>query len=278
MRPWLSLHCFPLDAPDVFLTRAVRPFLNQYIWPAKDTRAFFIRFEDQHGPHLRLRLHGEPQWLEETLRPALAGWFAGQGTFHEVPYAPELDRFGGAAGMALTEEYFHLSTRVTLDRLAQAPRTYGATLFDALRLHLLTALAAGMSREKAAWYFGQLYAQWWPAFFRPADGQPLDETAQAAILTQFRTSLETQEVALRAAFDELWKAVQASRFDTTQPEWLRWFRGNELILKEFGNNLDKVLPSLLHLTNNRLGVNNQDEVFLCYVLANTLGSYSNRRL
>jgi hypothetical protein len=27
---------------------------------------------------------------------------------------------------------------------------------------------------------------------------------------------------------------------------------------------------LLHLTNNRLGVNNQDEVFLCYILAHTL--------
>ena len=270
MRHWLSIHCYPLETPDVFLTRAVRPFLNQYIWPTKGARAFFIRFEDEKGPHIRLRLHGEPEWLEEILRPALTGWFADRGELIEVPYEPERDRFGDAASMALTEEYFHLSTRVTLDRLAQVPRTYGATLFDALRMHLLTALAAGMSREKAAWYFGQLYEQWLPAFFRPVDGQSLDETAQATLLGHFQTSLEAQRASLVPAFTELWAAATAGQFDASQPEWRRWVRGNELILKAFGDQLDKVLPSLLHLTNNRLGVNNQDEVFLCYLLANTL--------
>jgi len=269
-RSWLSFHCYPLEAPDVFLTRAVRPFLNQYIWPTKGARAFFIRFADERGPHIRLRLHGEATWLEATLRPALTGWFAGRGELIEIPYAPEAARFGGAAGMALTEAHFHLSTRVTLDRLAQVPHTYGTTLFDALRMHLLIALAAGMKREKAAWYFGQLYQQWLPAFFRPIDGQPLDETAQTAVLTYFRNGLESQQAALRPAFDELWTAASVGQFDTSQPEWQRWVRGNELILKELGDNLDKVLPSLIHLTNNRLGVNNQDEVFLCYMLANTL--------
>ncbi len=266
MFTWLSFHCYPLESPDVFLARAVYPFLNQYIWPTKGARAFFIRFEDENGPHIRLRLQGEAAWMEETLRPALLGWFAERGEIKAVPYEPELDRYGGTNSMALTEAHFHLSTRVTLDRLAQTPHTYGNTLFDALRMHLLTALAAGMSREKAAWYFGQLYAQWLPAFFQPTDGQPLDEVAQTAVVTQFQHSFATQEVTLRAAFDELWTAVKADQFDKSQPEWLRWVRGNELILKQFGDDLDKILPSLIHLTNNRLGVNNQDEVFLCYIL------------
>jgi hypothetical protein len=50
------------------------------------------------------------------------------------------------------------------------------------------------------------------------------------------------------------------------PEYLRWLRANEFILKEMGENMEKALPSLLHLTNNRLGINNQDEVYLKYVL------------
>lgn len=60
------------------------------------------------------------------------------------------------------------------------------------------------------------------------------------------------------------------KFDEKQPEWLRWLRGNELILKGLGNNLDRALPSLLHLNNNRLGVTNPDEVFLCYLLSRAL--------
>ncbi|MEO6037194.1 MAG: lantibiotic dehydratase C-terminal domain-containing protein, partial [Saprospiraceae bacterium] len=142
--------------------------------------------------------------------------------------------------------------------------------FDALRMHVLTVLAAGMSREKAAGYFDQLCRQWLPVFFTPTDGQPLDEDTKAALISKFETSLSTQRAALQSVLQELWTAASAGKFDDSQPEWRRWLRGNELILKEFGEYLDKALPSLLHLTNNRLGVNNQDEVFLCYVLANTL--------
>ncbi len=270
MRTWLSFHFYPLDTQDIFLTRALRPFLTQYIWPKPEARAFFIRFEDEKGPHIRLRLQGEPDWLAETLRPALEGWFVDRGERVEVAYAAEPERFGGAAGLDLAEAHFHLSTRVALDRLAQERRTHGDLLFDALRMQLLTALAAGLSRDKAAWYFGQLYDQWLPLFFSPTDGQPLGADGKSAVAAQFKASLEGQKDGLHTAFGELWTAASAGQFDTTQPEWRRWLRGNELILQEFGNQLDKALPSLLHLNNNRLGINNQDEVYLCYILANTL--------
>ncbi len=270
MRTWLSFHLYPLETQDVFLARALRPFLSQYIWPTKGAHAFFIRFEDEKGPHIRVRLQGNPAWLEETLRPAWEGWFAERGEWREVTYEPEPERFGGATMLALAEEYFHFSSRIVLDRLVREQRTHGDTLFDALRMHLLAALAAGMSREKAAWYFGQLYAQWLPVFFAPIDGEVLDEPARADILSKFQSSLGAQQEALREALLALWTAASAGKFDDSQPEWRRWLRGNELILKEFGGEMDKALPSLIHLTNNRLGVNNQDEVFLCYVLANTL--------
>ncbi len=270
MRTWLSFNFYPLEAQDVFLQRALRPFLAQYIWPTKGAHAFFIRFQDERGPHIRLRLQGEPEWLTETLRPALDGWFVERGEWLETVYEPEPERFGGDVMLALAEEYFHFSARIVLDRLSKASRTHGDTLFDALRMHLLTAMSAGFSREKAAWYFQQLCRQWLSVFFIPVDGQPLDEAGKAAVLAKFEASLAPQQEALRAAFDELWAAVTAGKFDDTQPEWRRWMRGNELILKEFGDQLDKALPNLLHLTNNRLGINNQDEVFLCYILANTL--------
>ena len=51
---------------------------------------------------------------------------------------------------------------------------------------------------------------------------------------------------------------------------MRWLRGNQLVLPEFGDQLEKVLPSLLHLTNNRLGLSNQDEVYLNYILSKVI--------
>jgi hypothetical protein len=43
-----------------------------------------------------------------------------------------------------------------------------------------------------------------------------------------------------------------------------------MILPEFGDNLEKALPVLIHLTNNRLGIHNPDEVYLSYILGQTI--------
>jgi thiopeptide-type bacteriocin biosynthesis protein len=267
---WLSIHFYPLETENVFLTRAVKPFLEQYIWPRQGARAFFVRYEDDKGRHVRLRLRGEEDWVEETLRPALAGWFEGRGEWQEVAYEPETERFGGEEGLAWAEEYFHVSTRVALERLGRDAYTYGDAMFDALRMHAITAFAAGFDREKAAWYFGQLCDQWLPVFFPIADGEAAEADFFEAVKSDFEKSFEAQKEDLQAGLGELWKALQAEKFDKKQPEWVRWLRGNQLILKEFGENLEKNLPSLLHLTNNRLGLNNQDEVYLNFILSRAI--------
>lgn len=267
---WLSFHFYPLETPDVFLTRAVKSFLEQYIWPTKGARAFFVRYDDERGQHVRLRLRGEEEWAEETLRPAFEGWFAGRGEWQEVPYLPETERFGGEDALAWAEEYFHVSTRVVLERLAREQFSYGDAMFDALRMHAIAVFAAGFKRDKAAWYFGQLCDQWLALFFQPAEGATAEAGFQTGLKQQFEKSFEPQKEDLRMSLGELWKALEKEKFDKKQPEWVRWLRGNQLILKEFGEHLDKALPSLLHLTNNRLGVNNQDEVYLNYILSKAI--------
>lgn len=267
---WLSIHFYPLETENVFLTRAVKPFLEQYIWSRQGTRAFFIRYEDEKGRHIRLRLRGEAEWVEETLRPALAGWFEGRGEWKEVAYEPETARFGGERGLALAEEYFHVSTRVVLERLSRDRFTYGDAMFDALRMHTITAFATGFDRKKASWYYGQLCDQWLSSFFRDDEREQPVPGLQDEVKAGFKQVFSPQKEDLQQALNELWKALEAGKFDKKQPEWVRWLRGNQLILNEFGENLDKVLPSLLHLTNNRLGINNQDEVYLNYILSKAL--------
>lgn len=267
---WLSIHFYPLETENVFLTRAVKPFLEQYIWPRQGTRAFFVRYEDEKGRHIRLRLRGDAAWVEETLRPALAGWFEGRGEWKEVAYEPETARFGGERGLALAEEYFHVSTRVVLERLSRDQFTYGDAMFDALRMHAITAFAAGFDRKKASWYYGQLCDQWLSAFFRDEEDVPTSAELHTEVKAGFEQVFNPQKENLQQALNELWKALEVEKFDKKQPEWVRWLRGNQLILHEFGEYLEKSLPSLLHLTNNRLGINNQDEVYLNYILSKAL--------
>lgn len=269
MQNWLSYHFYPLESEEVFLTRAVRPFLEQFIWNKPGTRAFFIRYEDERGPHIRLRLRGEDEWLQETLEPVVDGWFAERGERLAVPYDPEATRFGGEEALVWAEEYFHVSTRVVLERLQRPQYTYGDSLFDALRMHTMTVFAAGLPREKAAWYFGQLCETWIPLFFKPENGEN-DTAVVKGVLDNFEKNYAPQAESIASTLHNLWNTLTEEKFDPKQPEWVRWFRGNQLILKEFGPTLEKALPSLLHLTSNRLGVNNQDEVYLMYVLSKSL--------
>ncbi len=266
--PWFSIHFYPLDNQDVFLVRSLRSFFQQHIWSIRGARAFFIRYQDEQGPHIRIRMHGEEAWMENTLGPAFTVWQEGKGTWSAVPYIPETERFGGDEAMALAEEYFHISSRVSLDRLAQEQHTYGDSMFDALRMHTITAHAAGMNIEQSGRYFGRLMEQWLPLFYGQ-EGQ-----ADAALLTSIKEGFEQQYAAqatdLRASLVELWKALDKEKFDKKQPEWARWALGNQMIFKELGDNKDRALPSLLHLTNNRLGLNNQDEVYLNFILSRTL--------
>lgn len=264
MQNWLSIHFYPLETADVFLNRAVRPFFEKHIWSEKTARAFFVRFDDEAGrEHLRLRFRGEADFLEK-LHLDFSTHFANQGEWQEQTYLPEPERFGGEEALQWAEEHFHQSSRVALERLAAEGFSYDDAMSDALRMHVISAHAAGFDSRRITWYFQKLTEQWLPLFFQPAG----DAAGwQQDVLEDFEKKLKPQRRQIVDALDQIWKDLQQGKIDHQQPDWLRWLRANELILKGLGENLDRALPSLLHLTNNRLGIRNHDEVFLNFILS-----------
>lgn len=269
MQIWRSFHFYPLETQDAFLARGIRPFLAQFVWPVNGTRAFFVRYSDEKGPHIRLRIRGEMDWMEETIRPNLQSQLANRGEMIETPYETDAARFGGEDALLWAEEYFHVCTRVVLDRLNRE-YTYGDSMYDALRMHVITAFSLGFDPKKAAWYFDRLGEQWFNLFFSSDEQQQPHASLRTEVYGQFDISLAPQLEELKSNLLDLWNSLEHDKIDAKQPEWLRWVRGNQLILPEFGNNLEKALPSLLHLTNNRIGVVNQDEVYLNFILSKTL--------
>ncbi|MBN8681617.1 MAG: thiopeptide-type bacteriocin biosynthesis protein [Chitinophagales bacterium] len=271
---WYSVHLYPLDNQDVFLTRALKPFLEKHVWPEQGARVFFVRYEDEKGPHIRLRVRGEESWLNDNFIPAFENWYKGLGDHREQAYIPETNRFGGEENLRWAEELFHVSSRVVLERLSADKHTYGDTMFDAIRMHLLTMQHIGFDREQAARYFARLCEQWIGLFF-----QPIPEEGAAALSAgeiskavqdYFNQRLAPQAEDMRMALGEFWQRSSRQFFDKDFPEWLRWSKGNELVLPNFQDQLERVLPSLIHLSNNRLGLNNQDETYICYIIANCL--------
>lgn len=263
---WVSYHLFPKEPQDKFLVTAVGPFLAHFIWANKGTRAFFIRYADESGPHIRLRMKGEADWLKKQVIPKFEKHFKKKGDFKAVPYVPEPEKFGGAEALAWCEEHFHISSRVVLDRLSRDKYEYGDALFDALKLHTSAGFAAGFTRQSATTYFDKLANNWIGNFFSAAEDALTSEALRDAVRSDFEATLAPQFSFMQDALKQFRLALEESQHDPKQPEWLRWLRGNELIFKGLGKKLDTALPHLLHLTNNRLGINNQDEAYLMYVL------------
>jgi len=210
---WLSIHFYPTETQDLFLTRALKPFLEQYVWPQKESRAFFIRYQDEKGPHIRIRIRGEAEWLEGIIQPAFENWFKERGEWMAADYVRETERFGGEAALDWAEEYFHVSSRVALDRISRDQFTYGDAMFDALRLHTIAVYSAGFTRDRSRWYFGQLYEQWLPLFFPPDDAELLAE-----INASFENTFAPQKEHLKGTLEAFWKTLETEKFDTKQPK------------------------------------------------------------
>ena len=259
-----SYHIYPKGNITVFLQRAVSPFLEKNVWNDPKGRAFYVQYEDEKGKHIRLRLRGEG-WDEKVTQT-----FEERGTIEKTAYRDEMDRYGGETGLFLCENQFNLSTKTALARLSRPNYLYGDALFDAVRFGVSIAAAANLSRPRIKWYFEELFKLWMPVYFRNENGGALTEEAKLDIEAAFDYSFRQQEYRLKESLDGHWMSLIDQDFPQDEPEWAFWYKGNKLILDELGDLTERVLPSLIHLHHNRLGINNQDEVFVCYLIANGL--------
>jgi thiopeptide-type bacteriocin biosynthesis protein len=268
---WKSWHIKPNEVEDVFLVRVLKPFLRDIIWSEPQSKAFYIRYNDaESGPHLRFRVFGGQDWLENVVDPQLKIYFEGKCSFTNAIYTPEPERFGGMENMPWAEAYFKLSTRMALMRIGRVPYVYGDAMFDTLRMHLTTMKAAGYELEDAKNYFLTLRNQWAPRFIFEADGSTLSEAGLGELFNTFDDQLEPQKAVLTQSLSDMWYYLKQNLFDKQQPEWEGWYQSSRTAFSHLYGHMETALPHFIHLHNNRMGITNYDEVFLCHILAEVL--------
>ncbi|TQM61953.1 lantibiotic dehydratase [Humibacillus xanthopallidus] len=126
---WLFVKLYgPSTGADAVLTGPIRRLVGELI-DARDADSwFFLRYADPE-PHLRLRLHGDPNRLFAGALPRLAMWAAGlvatgaRSRFTIETYERELERYGGAAAMAVAEAIFGADSAAVAALLGQLPPT-----------------------------------------------------------------------------------------------------------------------------------------------------------
>ena len=121
---WLyaKLYCGPATA-DHILVEDLRLLVDAVLASGAADNWFFIRYTDPDH-HLRLRLHGDPARLAAEVLPALSARLdplvtdGRIGRWQLDTYVREVERYGGAVGIALAESLFGIDSAAVLDILA----------------------------------------------------------------------------------------------------------------------------------------------------------------
>lgn len=135
--------------------RVLRTFLREAIVQLKEAGAinqwFFMRYRDPDF-HLRLRLRGDPSRLMKEVWPALHDMLApgvASGVIHRIQidtYEREVERYGGAAGMEMSEAFFEADSAAVIDILKAYPGDSGSDLRWRLTLKGLDCLLSDLAQ------------------------------------------------------------------------------------------------------------------------------------
>lgn len=205
-----------------------------------------------------------------------------------IAYEPEFRRYGGALGLPLAERHFFLSSRTVFCAMAQSSSwNYGRAMAIAIQLHVLFCHCLGMSRGAQKDFFSQFCSEWLKNSY--AFGKRLskeeDQRLAESTLQAFAEKAEQQKKGLAACV-----SVIRHHLEQGQPfaePWLNiWADGMRAFAKALTGLPHKadaqpvqeennhpfacyqgMLSSLVHMTHNRLGIQNQDEAFLGFLLA-----------
>lgn len=145
--PWLSVHLrAPRTCQDQILAQVET--LSRDI-AAQTDMCFWLRYHDAaHGPHLRLRFHGDPAVLSGMVLPELSRWCAGlrrqrlAGGFSIEPYDQEIERYGGHAAISAAEHVLAADSRLCLAVLTKSADSGQRIAAAALSAAAITTILA----------------------------------------------------------------------------------------------------------------------------------------
>jgi len=307
---WLSVYLFFtgwIYAPecDQIVVEVVEPFVRRCQREGWIDQHFFIRYSEK-GPHVRLRLHGDPGVLRETVWPALLEdvrahsgevgtetpedlrppyFTAGQplrvSHVVQVPYEPEIERYGGPHAIYVAERMFQVSSDTAYALLQKMGRERSSRLGKGLLTMVVLIHLFNRTRDRGS-RFAQVYGV---SYLRTVER---DEDSRGAKLEAFGAGFDQQAETLGTYVDDVWERMdEGEELSETLDRYHDGLRvchdelrtlcdeGRVILGGEPVTDWDRVVmsivPSYTHMMNNRLGVTLQEESYLSYLITRALG-------
>ncbi|GEO02909.1 lantibiotic biosynthesis protein [Adhaeribacter aerolatus] len=234
---WLGAYLYYNEPWEDFLRQAVAPFVQKILAEGLAEQFFFIRYWEK-GPHIRLRFKGDPEVLENQVKPRIIQYFSNYFTMHPscridppwlaavpeaqqwypnnsiqfIPYEPETERYGGDSGIFISESQFQASSEAVLGALTENNQwDYSRALGIAIQMHLGFAFAAGLDLPATINFFSGVFRNWLPrAYFPPPQQLSAEEikTRQEEVIKAFRNTYHKQKNMLLPLFTQIWQGLE----------------------------------------------------------------------
>lgn len=263
-KTWFSYHLFTtLDRNEILITQ-VKDILNLFQEKKLIDRFFYIRY-NEGGKHLRLRFEGFFH-SEQEIEKSIQDYFPTDNfKIRKEAYQPETVRYGGKETLFIAEQHFQLSSEVCLIVLDEKPDDL---LSRAVILHFSLAKASGKTSSELIQLFDNYIQHWFLHSGLSKENQDIKEV--------MKTYFEPRYTEMKHGdFFQTLSDTFASG-EHTGICWIdQWYKGNKSLLHQLNLLLNtasyfSVLESLMHMTNNRLGIKNYEESFLAYLLKRIL--------
>ncbi len=295
--PWICYHLYYHQDLNRALLRFVRPAVAELLAAERIDSFFFIRY-GLGGPHIRLRLlpksgcaaqvatAAEARAREflaelpstsaldpEALRRGAEALVASDpyesdvavypdNSFLAFPFRPETDRYGGPERLVDSLDFFAVSSAVALEFLAacgEQPRSRQLAVVFSLLVRQALHFALDEEELSALARYG--VASW-------GDAMP------SIVAKADRVFAEQGEV-FRQLFQRELLAMSSAEPDRPAGEAAAWLgaaarRLSTAIGRENRATRQKIGVSQLHMTANRLGLSNPEEVYLSRIVASLI--------
>lgn len=295
---WTSVHLYYSNKGQDFLQQDFFPSVEKLIKEHIIQQFFFVRyFDDQH--HIRFRFKTVPSTNKPPLNDLLQQHFNPQTQVTLAPYEPEISRYGGQEFMPVAEQQFMASSFACLRLMKEenASWSYSKALMYALQLHIGLTRTFSMTLSETIYFFETMVHRWIGFTIPNFRKLSADEQTQAIqkSIEQFQ-QLYDQNPGLSQGVLDFWQSFdEEGMFDIL---WLdQWLADLHEIYQLYKTHYsqgkihvdaaflftppsppyvqEKVLlfalsNSFVHMTNNRLGIYNQDESYLAFVIASSL--------
>ncbi len=295
--PWLCYHLYYHEDLSRAILRFVRPAVASLVAAGSLESFFFIRY-GLGGPHLRLRLlpaAGRGEAVAAAVEARAGGFLAEHpstsrldrealrrgseaivaadphevdaavypdNSFLALPFRPEVERYGGPERLAASLDFFAVSSAAALEVAARhegAPRSRLLGVAFSLLVRQALGFAAGDAEWQAEWqalvrYGVDSFGGAMPAIVAKADGVLAAQGDAFRQLFDRELALLQTGVAAGSVGAAAWLGEAARRLS------LAVGMADAAAHRRIG-------ISQLHMTANRLGLSNPEEVYLSRILA-----------